>query len=67
VPVEIRLWGGRVCRFGQGEPAVDILVRDRQGLAALGRLDELGICEAYMAGSLDVVGDMLRFVGLRGR
>jgi cyclopropane-fatty-acyl-phospholipid synthase len=28
-------------------------------------LDELGICEAYMAGRLDVVGDMLRFVGLR--
>jgi cyclopropane-fatty-acyl-phospholipid synthase len=65
-PFEIRLWGGRVYRFGQGEPAVDILVQDRKGLAALGRLDELGICEAYMAGSLDVVGDMLRFVGLRG-
>jgi cyclopropane-fatty-acyl-phospholipid synthase len=64
-PFEIRLWGGRVYRFGQGEPAVDILVHDRKGLAALGRLDELGICEAYMAGSLDVVGDMLRFVGLR--
>ena len=64
-PFEIRLWGDRVYRFGEGEPAVDILVRDRKGLAALGSLDELGICEAYMAGSLDVVGDMLRFVGLR--
>ncbi len=64
-PFEIRLWGGRVYRFGEGEPAVGILVQDRKGLAALGRLDELGICEAYMAGSLDVVGDMLRFVGLR--
>jgi cyclopropane-fatty-acyl-phospholipid synthase len=40
--------------------------RDPKGLAALGRLDELAICEAYMAGSLDVAGDMLRFVGLRG-
>ena len=66
VPFEIRLWGDRAYRFGEGEPAVDIVVRDRNGLAALGRLDELGICEAYMAGSLDVVGDMLRFVGLRG-
>lgn len=66
VPFEIRLWGNRVYRFGEGEPAVDILVRDRRGLAALGRLDELGICEAYMSGSLDVVGDMLRFVSLRG-
>ena len=31
-----------------------MLVKDRHGLAALGRMDELGICEAYMAGSLDV-------------
>lgn len=38
---------------------------DRDGLAALGRLDELGMCEAYMAGSLNVVGDMLRFVSFR--
>jgi cyclopropane-fatty-acyl-phospholipid synthase len=66
IPFEIRLWGNRVYRFGDGEPTVDIVVHDRKGLAALGRLDELGICEAYMAGSLDVVGDMLRFVSLRG-
>lgn len=65
-PFEIRLWEDRVYRFGVGEPAVDIVVKDRNGLLALSRLDELGICEAYMEGSLDVVGDMLHFVGLRG-
>ena len=65
-PFEIRLWGDRTYRFGKGEPAVKVLVKDRYGLAALGRMDELGICEAYMAGSLDVAGDMLGFVGLRG-
>jgi cyclopropane-fatty-acyl-phospholipid synthase len=65
-PFEIRLWGDRTYRFGKGEPAVKVLVKDRHGLAALGRMDELGICEAYMAGSLDVAGDMLGFVGLRG-
>lgn len=64
-PFEIRLWGDRVYRFGEGEPAVDILVRDRRGLTALSRLDELSICEAYLAGSLDVAGDMLRFASLR--
>lgn len=64
-PFEIRLWGDRSYRFGEGEPAVKIVVRDRNGLAALGRLDELGICEAYLADSLDIVGDMLRFVSLR--
>jgi cyclopropane-fatty-acyl-phospholipid synthase len=65
IPFEISLWGGCDYQFGIGEPAVNIVVRDRQGLAALGRLDELGICEAYMSGSLDVIGDMLRFVSLR--
>jgi cyclopropane-fatty-acyl-phospholipid synthase len=65
-PFEIRLWGNHVYRFGKGEPAVKLLVKDRNGLAALSGLDELKICEAYMAGSLDVVGDMLGFVSLRG-
>jgi cyclopropane-fatty-acyl-phospholipid synthase len=65
-PFEIRLWEDQVFRFGVGEPMVDIVVKDRNGLLALGRLDELGICEAYMEGSLDVVGDMQHFVGLRG-
>ncbi len=65
IPLEIRLWGGRTYRFGAGEPAVKILVKDRQGLSALRRLDELRICEAYMNGSLDVQGDMLGFASLR--
>lgn len=65
-PFEIRLWGDRTYRFGKGEPAVKVFVKDRHGLAALSQLDELGICEAYVAGSLDVAGDMLGFVSLRG-
>jgi len=65
-PFEIRLWGDRSYRFGKGEPAIKVLVKDHAGLAALSGMDELRICEAYMAGSLDVVGDMLGFVSLRG-
>lgn len=64
-PFEIRLWDGHVYRFGNGEPTVKVLVKDRNGLIALDRLDEVTICEAYMAGSLDVGGDMLGFVSLR--
>jgi cyclopropane-fatty-acyl-phospholipid synthase len=63
---EIKLWGDRSYHFGEGAPALEIRVHDRKGLAALGRFDELGICEAYMAGNLDVAGDMLGFVSLRG-
>lgn len=65
-PFEVRLWGDHVYRFGDGAPAVRILVKNRQGLAALARMDELRICEAYMGGSLDVAGDMLAFAGMRG-
>lgn len=63
-PIEIRL-GGYSYRFGKGEPAIKVLVKNRDGLLALSRLDELSICEAYMDGHLDVVGDMLGFVSLR--
>lgn len=66
IPLEVRLWGDRIYRFGKGEPVIKVLVKDRDGLLALSRFDELGICEAYMNGSLDVVGDMLGFVSLRG-
>ena len=65
-PIEIQLGEERAYRLGKGEPAIQILVKDRQGLAALLKLDEVKICEAYMAGSLDVAGDMLGFASLRG-
>jgi cyclopropane-fatty-acyl-phospholipid synthase len=54
IPLEIRLWSGRSYRFGAGSPAVQIVVKDRTGMSALRRLDELTICEAYMNGNLDV-------------
>lgn len=65
-PIEIRLWGGHSYVFGKGEPEIKVLVKDKDGLLALSTFDELGICEAYMAGKLDVIGDMLGFVSLRG-
>lgn len=64
-PFEVRLWGDRIYRFGKGEPDIKVLVKDRNGLSALSRFDELRICEAYMNGSLDVVGDMLGFISFR--
>ena len=33
IPLEIRLWGGRIYRFGDDEPSVKIVVKDRRGLA----------------------------------
>ncbi|MDH4275495.1 MAG: class I SAM-dependent methyltransferase [Gammaproteobacteria bacterium] len=65
-PFAIRLWTGRTYRFGVGAPESIIEVKNNRGLIALSRLDELAVCEAYMQGNLDVSGDMLAFVGLRG-
>lgn len=45
-PIEIRLWGDHSYLFGKGEPAIKVIVKDRDGLAALSGLDELSICEA---------------------
>lgn len=64
--IEIQLWGDHVYRLGKGDPTIRILVKNRQGLSALSKLDEVKICEAYMDDNLDVSGDMLGFASLRG-
>ncbi len=64
-PFEIRLGGEHTYRFGAGEPAFKVTVKDRNGLTALSRFDELKICEAYMDGSLDFTGDMLQAASFR--
>jgi cyclopropane-fatty-acyl-phospholipid synthase len=66
VPFELHLWTGQSLAFGQGCPAFQVTINDQRGLAALGSLDELAISEAYLTGSLDMIGDMLRLIDLRG-
>lgn len=51
--------------LGRGEPAATLVVNDPHGIAALSTLDTLRIGEAYLAGSLDVVGDLSRLLALR--
>jgi len=51
---------------GDGRPAFELAVRSRAGLAALRSLSELEIAEAYMRGDLDIDGDMLAAMDLRG-
>jgi cyclopropane-fatty-acyl-phospholipid synthase len=62
---DLTLPDGSTWRFGRGECALRIAVRDGRGLAALATLDEMACCEAYMAGSIDVDGDLLALMGLR--
>jgi len=64
-PFELKLMGGQTYRFGTGEPLISFMVNDRNGLADLCRFDELKFCEAYMSGSLDIAGDMMKLAGFR--
>lgn len=56
---------GSVYRFGTGELAFEVTVRDRHGLAALTSLDETRICEALMGGSIDFEGEVLTLLKMR--
>jgi cyclopropane-fatty-acyl-phospholipid synthase len=51
--------------FGTGAPQLRVLVRNAEGMAALEWLDETRVCEAYMAGHLDIEGDLLALFQLR--
>ncbi len=52
-------------RFGQGDPAFTVIVRDRTGAAALASLDATSILEAYMLNHIDLRGDMERLYSFR--
>ncbi|HKG93026.1 MAG TPA: class I SAM-dependent methyltransferase [Gemmatimonadaceae bacterium] len=57
--------GDRLHVFGSGEPAFTIVVRDREGLAALRSLDITAVGEAYLRGAVDVEGELWRTLALR--
>ena len=57
--------GGRMHVFGSGEPAFTIVVRGREGLAALRTLDITAMGEAYLRGAVDVEGELWRTLALR--
>lgn len=65
VAFDVVLPSGSVQRFGQGVPCFQLTLRNRRGLKALRSLDEGRVGDAYLAGDLDIDGDMLRPFALR--
>jgi cyclopropane-fatty-acyl-phospholipid synthase len=65
VPFEIIAHDGSTQRFGTGTPSFSIFVRNARGAKALASIDEGVIAEAYLAGAIDIEGDMLRPFELR--
>jgi cyclopropane-fatty-acyl-phospholipid synthase len=64
VPFVVQAGGAREV-IGAGEPAFTVVVRDRDGVAALGSLDGLRVGEAYLRGAIDIEGELLRVLSLR--
>lgn len=61
----LRTEDGPLRIFGEGEPRATLVVRSPAGMAALRSLDRTEIAEAYVAGHLDVEGDILHVLPLR--
>jgi cyclopropane-fatty-acyl-phospholipid synthase len=64
-PIALQMPGAQPAVFGRGEPAATLVVRDRRGAAALATMDAMAVCEAYLAGALDVVGEIKPLLALR--
>ncbi len=65
VPCTLRWRDGRIHKFGEGEPAFGVVVRDITGVQALASLDGNAFLEAYAYGHLDIEGDMEQMFAFR--
>jgi cyclopropane-fatty-acyl-phospholipid synthase len=59
-PFEIVFPDGRRKSFGEGPPSFTLTLRNRQALRAFASMDEGRVGDAYVAGHVDIEGDMLR-------
>ncbi len=66
VSFRVILPDGSVQAFGKSEPRFDVTLNNNNALRALASLDEGRIGDAYLAGDLDIEGDMLAPFALRG-
>jgi cyclopropane-fatty-acyl-phospholipid synthase len=64
-PFSIELPSGERRDVGQGEAEFQVSLRNDRALKAVSTLDEGNIAEAYLAGDLDLEGDMLKPFALR--
>jgi cyclopropane-fatty-acyl-phospholipid synthase len=64
-PFSVELPSGEKRQFGDGEAEFRVGLRNERALRALRSLDEGDISEAYLAGDIDIEGDILKTFGLR--
>ena len=65
VPFEMSFPDGALRRFGQGAPSFSVRLNNRNAVRAITSLDQVKFADAYLAGDIDIDGDMLRPFELR--
>ena len=65
VPFEMVFPDGKARRFGQGTPSFSVRLNNRNAVRAITSLDQVKFADAYLAGDIDIDGDMLRPFELR--
>ena len=63
--IALRTEEGPLRVFGAGEPQATLVVRTPAGTAALRSMDLTAVAEAYIAGDIDVEGDLMQVLPLR--
>jgi cyclopropane-fatty-acyl-phospholipid synthase len=64
-PFDVVLPDGTSQRFGKGAPSFRVTLKNGRALRAISGLDEGRFADAYLAGDIDIDGDMLRPFELR--
>jgi len=65
VPFEMYFPDGAVGHFGQSVPSFCVRLKNRNAVRAITSLDQVKFADAYLAGDIDIDGDMLRPFELR--
>jgi cyclopropane-fatty-acyl-phospholipid synthase len=65
LPFEVIMPDGSSQAFGQGAPSFRATLRNRNAVRAISSIDEGRIADAYLAGDIDLDGDMLKPFELR--
>ncbi len=65
IPFTLQTKDGPAHIFGGNEPAFSIILNNEQAVAALSTLDQNSIVDAYLAGHIDLEGDIMHVLALR--
>lgn len=65
IPFAMRTADGRMQTFGKDNPAFTMVLNNTHAIAALSTMDQLKIAESYLAGHMDLEGDIMSVLAIR--